>query len=220
MYSEDDEEVFRSHDQTQGQYEKDGINSTKLSSELDFSEEIPRVESPFNRIRPSLLKSYRASKRYKDKKKMKKSKILNILSPLSPYDVQATQKRKQGVSRKDFEEKPTGSEMESEVVSSSDDISEVEGLPKTPFSVISEPNTPFSVMSEPKTPCSVMSEPKTPFSVMSEPKTPFSVMSEPPDIPSCSTQTSSVQVSPAQPAQTDDKFSLASTPLGELDFKM
>ena len=190
MYSEDDEEVFRSHDQTQGQYEKDGINSTKLSSELDFSEEIPRVESPFNRIRPSLLKSYRASKRYKDKKKMKKSKILNILSPLSPYDVQATQKRKQGVSRKDFEEKPTGSEMESEVVSSSDDISEVEGLPKTPFSVISEP------------------------------KTPFSVMSEPPDIPSCSTQTSSVQVSPAQPAQTDDKFSLASTPLGELDFKM
>ena len=144
--SEDDEEVSENGEEDPVTKERTGsCGSNRLGSELDFSEEIPRVESPFNRIRPSLLKSYRASKRYKDKKKMKKSKMLDILSPLSPYDVQRTQKKRLQMKDKASETKLAASELESEVASSSEDISETDGLPKTPFSVLSEkPETPSS----------------------------------------------------------------------------
>ena len=103
------------------------------SYELDMDEDIPRVDSPFTRIRPSLLKSFRESKNYQEKLQRKKTRKLELMSPLSPFEANSPKQVDQipaaATSKQDI--KIQTSEIESGVGESSSE--EEESEPPTPY---------------------------------------------------------------------------------------
>ena len=126
--TDDDEEEDDGTESDDTSSADDDVDSNASeSSDVELKDDQQRVDSPFTRIRPSLLKSFRASKNYKEKKRQKTRK-LELMSPLSPFDEQQKRTNKNVVCKQDIKLQTSGLESET-----GDSTTDDESEPRTPL---------------------------------------------------------------------------------------